>query len=55
MKTDIACEKSEGCYEGENRRPKDEIGAFCRGNHIRSMSLFGSVLRGDFIGRKRCE
>ncbi len=28
--------------------PKDEIGAFCRRRHIRRLSLFGSVLTGDF-------
>ena len=27
---------------------KDKIAAFCRRNHIRSLALFGSVLRGDF-------
>jgi len=28
--------------------PDDEIGLFCRRNRIRKLSLFGSVLRGDF-------
>ena len=28
--------------------PADEIAAFCRRHHIRSLSLFGSVLREDF-------
>jgi len=28
--------------------PKDEIAEFCRCHHIRRLSLFGSVLRGDF-------
>lgn len=28
--------------------PKDKIEDFCRRNHIRSLSLFGSVLRDDF-------
>jgi len=28
--------------------PKDKIAAFCRRNHIRRFSLFGSVLRSDF-------
>jgi predicted nucleotidyltransferase len=28
--------------------PKDKIAAFCRKNHIRRFSLFGSVLRPDF-------
>ena len=28
--------------------PKDKITAFCKRNHIRKLSLFGSVLRDDF-------
>ena len=28
--------------------PRDEIADFCRRNHIRRLSLFGSVLRDDF-------
>jgi hypothetical protein len=28
--------------------PKDVIADFCRRNHIRKLSLFGSVLRNDF-------
>ncbi|KPL05696.1 DNA polymerase III subunit beta [candidate division BRC1 bacterium SM23_51] len=28
--------------------PRDRIAGFCRKNHIRKLSLFGSVLRGDF-------
>lgn len=28
--------------------PSDKIAAFCRRNHIRTLSLFGSVLRNDF-------
>ncbi len=28
--------------------PKAEIEAFCRRNHIRKLSFFGSVLRDDF-------
>ena len=28
--------------------PKDEIAAFCRRNHIRTLSLFGSAMRSDF-------
>jgi len=28
--------------------PKDKVGEFCRKNHIRTLSLFGSVLRDDF-------
>ena len=28
--------------------PKEKIADFCRRNHIRKLSLFGSVLRGDF-------
>lgn len=27
--------------------PKDKIAEFCRRNHIRRLSLFGSALRGD--------
>lgn len=29
--------------------PKDEIAAFCRRNRIRRLSVFGSVLRDDFL------
>jgi len=28
--------------------PRDELVAFCRRHHIRSLSLFGSVVRDDF-------
>jgi len=28
--------------------PKDKIAEFCKRNHIRKLSLFGSVLHGDF-------
>jgi predicted nucleotidyltransferase len=28
--------------------PRDKIADFCRRNHIRKLSLFGSVLRSDF-------
>lgn len=28
--------------------PKEKIAEFCRSNHIRKLSLFGSVLHGDF-------
>lgn len=28
--------------------PYDEVAAFCERNHIRKLSLFGSVLRDDF-------
>ncbi len=28
--------------------PDEKIASFCRRNHIRKLSLFGSVLRGDF-------
>ena len=28
--------------------PKEKIAEFCKGNHIRKLSLFGSVLHGDF-------
>lgn len=30
------------------RIPSDKLAAFCRRNHIRKLSLFGSVLRADF-------
>ena len=30
------------------RLERDRIAEFCRGNHIRKLSLFGSVLREDF-------
>ena len=28
--------------------PKEKIAEFCKRNHIRKLSLFGSALRGDF-------
>ena len=28
--------------------PRDKLAEFCRRNHIRKLSLFGSVLRADF-------
>jgi predicted nucleotidyltransferase len=28
--------------------PREKIAEFCKRNHIRKLSLFGSVLRGDF-------
>jgi len=28
--------------------PREEIATFCQRHHIRKLSLFGSVLRGDF-------
>lgn len=28
--------------------PEDKLSGFCRRNHIRRLSLFGSVLRNDF-------
>jgi predicted nucleotidyltransferase len=28
--------------------PEDKLAAFCKKNHIRKLSLFGSVLRNDF-------
>ena len=30
------------------RIPNDQVAAFCRRNRIHRLSLFGSVLRGDF-------
>ena len=29
--------------------PREQIAAFCRRNHIRKLSFFGSVLRSDFV------
>ena len=34
--------------EDKLRLPRNKLGAFCRRNHIRKMSLFGSALREDF-------
>ena len=31
------------------RIPRDRIESFCRGNGIRRLALFGSVLRDDFL------
>ena len=28
--------------------PKEKVAEFCRGNHIRKLAFFGSVLRDDF-------
>jgi hypothetical protein len=28
--------------------PKEKLAEFCRGNHIRKLAFFGSVLRDDF-------
>ena len=28
--------------------PRERLAAFCRRNHIRRLSLFGSILHGDF-------
>jgi predicted nucleotidyltransferase len=33
-------------YKIEQEIPKEQLTAFCRKNHIRRMSLFGSALRG---------
>ena len=35
-------------YKNNFTVPKDKIADFCRRNHIRQLSLFGSVLRDDF-------
>ncbi len=40
-----------GKYKMKSRNiflPKDKIADFCRRNHIRKLSFFGSVLRDDF-------
>ena len=34
--------------EGQIALPHEVIAAFCERNHIRKLSLFGSVLRADF-------
>jgi predicted nucleotidyltransferase len=34
--------------QGRIRVPAEDLAAFCRRHHIRSLSLFGSVLREDF-------
>ncbi len=34
--------------EDKLRLPRNKVAAFCRRNHIRKMSLFGSALREDF-------
>lgn len=34
--------------EDKLRIPRNKLAAFCRRNHIRKMSLFGSALREDF-------
>ena len=28
--------------------PKEKVAEFCRGNHIRKLAFFGSILRDDF-------
>jgi uncharacterized protein len=34
-------------YSLEQRMPRDALVAFCRRNHIRKLSVFGSALRGE--------
>ena len=34
--------------DGTGTADRDQVEAFCRRNHIRRLSLFGSVLRPDF-------
>jgi predicted nucleotidyltransferase len=34
-------------YSLEQKIPKDELAEFCRRNHIRRLSVFGSALRGQ--------
>jgi predicted nucleotidyltransferase len=34
-------------YSLEQKIPKDELAKFCRRNHIRRLSVFGSALRGQ--------
>jgi len=43
---------SEGGIMGERNHielPKDKIASFCKKHHILKLSLFGSVLRDDFL------
>jgi predicted nucleotidyltransferase len=34
-------------YSLEQKIPKDELAGFCKRNHIRRLSVFGSALRGQ--------
>ena len=34
-------------YSLEEKMPKDKLAEFCRRNHIRRLSLFGSAVSGD--------
>ena len=38
----------EKVHDRANPNPHNTIAEFCRRNHIRKMSLFGSVIRDDF-------
>lgn len=35
-------------HNADMRPPREQIARFCRRHHVRRLSLFGSVLRGDF-------
>ena len=41
-------EQDKSMIEDKLRIPRNKLAAFCRRNHIRKMSLFGSALREDF-------
>ncbi len=41
-------EQDNEMIEDKLRIPRNKLAAFCRRNHIRKMSLFGSALREDF-------
>jgi predicted nucleotidyltransferase len=34
-------------YSLEQKMPKDKLAGFCKKNHIRKLSLFGSAIRGE--------
>ena len=34
-------------YSLEQKIPKDKLAGFCKRNHIRKLSVFGSAIRGD--------
>ena len=34
-------------YSLEDRMPREQLAEFCRRNHVRRLSLFGSALRGQ--------
>jgi predicted nucleotidyltransferase len=36
-------------YSLENKISKDELASFCKRNHIRKLSVFGSAVRGELL------